>query len=290
MSKKTVKWLTDTACDIPTDIAQELGIEIRPFSLLVDGTEHLDSDFTAEEYFDVLLSAKELPLTSRIRSDEFFDCYRRAAEEGYQNLVHITISSTGSGTYESALMARNQFMEEYPDSQMTIHIIDSRSYSFVYGHALVEGARRINGGEPLEDVLDYIRDWIDSAEVYLACYSLEFAKRSGRINSTAAFVGEMLGLRPIIQMIDGGNKVIDKVRGDRNLVPRLSERAAKAIEPNGEYYIMHGMLEEPCREFIETMTGLIGYPPLGVYPLGPAITTNAGPRSVGIILRGKKRN
>lgn len=291
MNKQKIKWITDTACDIPPDMAEELGIEILPFPVLVDGKDYLDNAFTPEEFYRVLLQAKEIPVTSRIRTEEFLSRYRAAAEEWMTDIVHITISSTGSGTYESALMAKQQFVEKYPSlaARTHVHIFDSKSYSFGYGHALAEGAMRAAGGDPIEEILDYIREWIDSTEIFLACYSLDFARRSGRINSTAAFVGEMLGLRPVIHMVDGGNNVIDKVRGDKNVVPRVCERAAKALVPGGENYVMQGMLDTPAEELAAALTKQIGYPPRGIYHLGPAVSTNAGPRSVAAVVRGVKR-
>lgn len=287
-----IRWMTDTTSDITPAQAEELGIELMSIPIAVNGQGFYEGrDFTPQQFYQILLENKELPVTSRITAPTFLEAYRRIATEGCSDLIHVTINGSGSGTYEAAQMAAVTLQKEDPElaRKMTIHLFDSRSYSYGYGYAVLEGARRSRRGEDLEDLLTFVNDWLRSQVIHLACFNLDFAKRSGRINSTAAFVGELLGLRPIIRMADGGNEVVQKVRGDKNIVPAVCDISCRTIVKGGEYYIMKGMLDDPAEELSEMMKKRLGYPPKGILNLGPSVSINAGPKAVATVVRGKRR-
>ena len=113
-------------------------------------------------------------------------------------------------------------MTKFPaPAKLEIHIVDSGTYSLAYGWPTMQAAKMAKSGKSVEEILLWLEDYFSSVEIYLGCYTLEYAKKSGRISAAAAFVGDVLGLRPIIAMIGGGTKVVDKVRGEKNVAPRL---------------------------------------------------------------------
>ena len=110
-------------------------------------------------------------------------------------------------------------------------MIDSLCYTYTYGYAVVQAAKQAEEGRSYEEILAYLDDYFSRAETYFSVYNLDFAKKSGRISVAAAFVGDMLGLRPIMSIIDGEIKIIEKVRGDKAVVPnwrRLPKSGAVA--------------------------------------------------------------
>ena len=111
-------------------------------------------------------------------------------------------------------MAVDLLAEERPGHELRIHIVDSHTYSFIYGWPVCEAARLLRNGAELEYVMDMLNDRFSRAEVVLSAFSLKVMKKSGRVSAAAAFAGELLGLRPIISLIDGKSKVEAKVRGD----------------------------------------------------------------------------
>ena len=90
-------------------------------------------------------------------------------------------------------------------------------------------------------------------------------------------------------MVDGGNNVLEKVRGDKNVVPRVCALCQKAIAAGGEYIIVRGMLDEPAEELSALLEEKLGYPPKGVYTIGASVSINAGPRIIAVVVRGQKR-
>lgn len=287
-----IKLITDSACDIPNELAQELNIEVKCIPISIEGKGYYERlDFTNQEFYDILLNTPEIPTTARINAADYVKSYEQAAQSGVTELVVVTICAAGSGTNESAHLAKNTFAKKQPElsAGMNIHILDSASYSLGYGHAVIEAARMAKDVRPIEDILAYLRDWLCSVEIYLACFNLDFAKKSGRINSTSAFVGELLGLRPIIHMVNGSNDVREKVRGDKNIVPQVATLTCEAIAEKGEYMVLKGCLDEPADELAAVLTEKLGYPPVGIYNIGASIAINAGPKIVAAIFRGKKR-
>lgn len=285
-----IKLITDSTSDIPEGLIGDLDIEILSIPIAVNGKEHFERvDFTSEEFYQILLDSKEIPVTAHINAATYLDAYRRAAGEGADDLINVTINAKGSSTYDAARLAAEMFRKQEPDSKMNIHVLDSRAYSMAYGHIVLEAAKMARDGAQAADIVTHIHDWLDSAEIYLCCFTLDFAKRSGRISSAAAFVGEMLGLRPIIRMVDGNNDVIRKIRGDKNVIATMCGICCEAMAQGGEYCVMKGMLDEPADDLAAQMLEQLGYPPTGIYHLGPSVSINAGPKAVGVVVRGKKR-
>lgn len=289
MSK--IKIMTDSACDIPKEREQELGIRILNFPLTVDGEGYRErEDFTEEEFYEILLNCRKVPTTAQITQTEFLDAYNEYYEQGYTDLIYVSINAKGSNTYNSALLAKQRFEEKHPDAKFAIHVIDSKTYTIAYGYPVMEAAIKAEKGCPVEEILAYLEDWFDSVEIYFAPYSLDFVKKSGRVSVAAAFVGELMGLRPIINFNGGDPQIVTKVRGDKNVIPGLIRLASSAMVPQTPHMIIGGCLPERTEEITKEFTKQAGYPGVGVFKAGAAIAINAGPKIVGIIVKGKRRS
>ena len=120
--------------------------------------------------------------------------------EGYTHLVVVTIYSGASSMYHSALMAKEAFLEEHPNA-MTIEVIDSNCYTMGYGYPLIQACNKAKQGAEFEEIVAYIRDYLDRVRIYFSPFTLKYVKKSGRVSCTAAFVGEMIGLRPVISAV-----------------------------------------------------------------------------------------
>ena len=224
--------LTDSTCDIPKDLEQKYGIDILPFIITVDGKSYVErQDFTNEEYYDLLTKCSGIPVTSQITMMRFEEKFEAYLADGVEEVLYVSINSAGSNTYNSAVMAARSFSENHPDCGMRIHIVDSHTYSMAYGYYVCEAARKLKNGADMKSVVEYLEDKFSSVEVLLSMYTLKYVKKSGRVSAAAAFAGELLGLRPIIEMIDGGTSTAAKVRGDVNVIPRHVRLALRRRRP-----------------------------------------------------------
>lgn len=132
-----------------------------------------------------------------------------------------------------------------------------------------------------------MQDWLANAEVHFGCYTLEFVKRSGRVSTAAAFVGELMGLRPVIQIKKGVSTTDAKVRGDKAVIPKIVEITANRIIPQTPYGLVYADNDEQVKELAAALTKKLGYPPEMQFRIGGVIAANAGPDLVGAFFKGK---
>ena len=217
--------------------------------------------------------------------------YKKAKAEGCTHCVGVIINGAGSGSYQTANIVRDMFYEEC-GQDMVIELIDSESYTYMYGNVVIEGAKLREAGASFDEIVRTMRHSIKCMEAYLGVYSLRHLKKSGRISGGTAFVGEALGLRPISLVRAGSVDVCTKVRGDKNVVPKLVELAKKeAVDPAGQTaYVVYAAVPEEQIALAEKLMLEAGFGSVERYPIGMAVTTNAGPQSIAVIFRGKPRD
>ena len=283
-----LKIITDSAADVPKKEAEEYGIRIMPIPITVDGVTYRESvDFTSEEYYPMLLGAAAIPTTAQITLVEFAEAFQEEIAKGNRHLICVTITSQGSGIYNAACLARKMVLEKQPagGEEVTIDVVDSAAYTYVYGHAVVKAAKAAREGMDREGVLELLHRELTTYQVYFGLTNLDFAKKSGRITSTAAFVGEVLGFRPLLTIHNGETDTIQKVRGDHKLVSAMVERFQKQATGDGRgFYVVHARDKELAGELKKTLEKSTGRKCLGEYLIGASVTTNAGPTVFGVMV------
>ncbi|MBU3818964.1 MAG: DegV family protein [Candidatus Faecalibacterium intestinavium] len=289
MSKIAI--LTDSSCDIPQELAEKYGIDIMSFHITLDDVDYLERvSCTSEEFYDLMRKAKGVPSTAALTPIQFCEKYCEYVDAGYTDVIHVTINSGGSSTYNNAMMAKNMLREERPEHQMKIHLVDSHTYSMVFGWYVCEMARKLRNGAELRHVVDEFNDKMNRAEIILGPYSLKQMKKSGRISAAAAFAGELLGLRPIISMVSGKTSVVNKVRGDDKVVPAMVEACKKRVEglDDVEYLLGYTGIEQ-IEDLKKACRKAFGHDPVNIFLLGGVVSANTGPDTLAIAFLGHPR-
>lgn len=282
--------LTDSACDIPAELQEKYNIDIMSFVITLDDKSYRErQDFDCDEYYKMLREAKGVPSTAHITAIQFCEQYCKYVDEGYTDVLHVTINASGSATYDAAVMAANMLKEERPESNLNIRLVDSHTYSFVYGYQICEAARRLQNGADLDYVVEEMEKALASAEVVLTAFSLKQMKKSGRISAAAAFAGELLGLRPIITLIDGESSVQAKVRGDAQAAPAMLKLVKERMDDEDAQYMIGCTDTEHVKELEKLCRKEFGHPPVCVFKLGAAVSSNTGPDAMAVAYRGKRR-
>ena len=176
-----IKFITDSASDIPEEEARAYGIEVLPIPIAIDGKDyHERVDFTNREFYKLLTDAARIPVTSHIPHTRYAEVYRHAAEDGYRKIINVTINSKGSNMFAAANMGKDLFAEEYPElaEKTQITVIDSLCYTYTYGYAVVQAAKQAEEGKSYEEILTYLDDYFSRVETYFSVYNLDFAKKS----------------------------------------------------------------------------------------------------------------
>ena len=283
-----IKFTTDSAADIPVSLREELDIQVLPFPIAMGDREYNDGfDFTPQEFYDMLLSAPQIPTHAQLNPYVFTEVFEAAWEAGYTDLIHTSINSKGSATCANAYQARGEFYKDHPEARETfhIHIIDALNYTMGYGWAVVQGARMAADGSQSQEIVDFIQDWVDHVRVIFSPLDLRFAKKSGRISAAAAFVGEALGLKPVMTFTDGESKILAKVRGEKAVVSRLVELCKAERRAGTPYLMILGNNVEQSDRLLDLCRLELGEQPALCYHIGGVSAINAGPNLIGLVYR-----
>lgn len=284
MSK--LKIITDSASDITFAEEAAYAIRVIPFPIALGGKSYLSRvDFDNQGFYALMNQyPDDLPTTSQVTPFQFQEIIEEEVEQGHSELIFLLINSQGSATYSNAVLARDTYFDEHPEQvgQVKISVLDSRGYSSLYGYLVVEAAKMAQARESLETVEAYLSQALEKRMIYFGIYSLKYAGKSGRIPSAAAFLGDKLGLKPVMKIFDHEITTAAKARGEQRLISSLVELVARDIAPGTPYQLIYGSVVEDLEKLRLAMTQKLGYGPTGVYQIGAAIAANAGPRAVGV--------
>jgi DegV family protein with EDD domain len=288
-----IKIMTDSGSDIPKAYEQKHGIRILCFPINVGERSFYDRDMSDAEYYKLILDSvksADFPLTAQLTQTVFLEAFEEYFADGFTDLIYTAIADKGSATCGNAVLARKLFYEEHPGAKETfrIHIIDSGNYTGVYGWPVIQAAIKAEKGASAADIISYISEWCRYAEVNFGCYTLDFVKRSGRVSTAAAFVGEMLGLRPVIRIKQAISTTTAKVRGDKAVIPKVIDVTAERIIPGTPYVMIAGCDLTAEEELNRLITKRLGYPPEMTFYVGAAVGANVGPNVVGTIFKARE--
>lgn len=287
-----IKIMTDSSSDLTMEVAQKHDIHILNFTVMINDKSYTDNvDMTNDEFYELMSTSSGFPKTSQITIMQFEEVYTEFFKEGYTDIIYVSISSTGSATYNNAINAIEMFYENVPEAKgkMNIHVVDSLNYTAAMGYPTIQAAIKAKKGADVSEILAYLDEWFSSVEVHFVPYTLEYVKRSGRLSAAAAFVGELLGLKPVINIIDGESHVPEKIRGEKNIMPKLIETAKKNMIPQTPYIVLAGSMEDVTSAFEKEITKALGYPPEYTAKIGITVASHAGPKVIGLIFKGQKR-
>lgn len=283
-----IKISTDSTADIPQSFCEELNISVLPLTVVADEKEYRDGvDITPQEFYRIIDASKKLPVSSQVASVLYTELFKETWKAGYTDLIQVTINSKGSGTYQAAVLSRDLFYEEHPEAreQLSIHIIDSQTYSMAYGIGVIEGAQLVRQGASVAEVIAHIEEWLAHTRPLFVPLNLRCVKKSGRISPAAAFAGDAIGLKPLITFEEGEARIIGKVRGERKAIAALVEQCRKERRPGTNYALVYGSNQEAFSALKEACAQVMDLPPIAEYPVGCVIAINTGPDMIGILYR-----
>ncbi len=286
------KIIVDAAADIPQEARERYGIQVLPIPVTMgDKTFQSGVEITNDEFYSMMEEYDGIPVTSQITPYVFEELFEAELQAGTQDLLILLINSKGSATYNNAVSTRQRFYEEHEGAQdkLRIHLFDGASYTGGYGYAAILAAQKLEMGVPVDEVAELVRAQLKKQRIYFGLYSLKYAGKSGRIPGAAVFVGEALGIKPIMQVWDHAITTVGKARGEKKLIKEIVKMVDDDMEPNTPYSIVYGSDTAACDEITEELTKKVGYPPVYKFQIGAAVAINAGPRVVGAIFEVRQK-
>lgn len=288
-----IQIIADSALDIDAKFAKKNGIRIMPCHITTDKGSFDDGvDFFKNDVFKTVEATGKLPQTSQVTALEWLYAYIDAYHAGKTDVIAVTMNSNGSGTYSSARQAIELLEDEDEEAfkALTVRVIDTHLYSVPTELPLRRVIPMIKAGASAREAADYLEDYYDNEIILLGLGTLDYAKRSGRLDTVAAFVGEVLGLKPIM-LLHGENKVIAKARGQKALIDQLAKLYFEMAEDpeKGEWATAWSSDRDMEKQLIAAIKKLGGNPPKIENELGTCVTINTGPKAVGLGFRAKKK-
>jgi DegV family protein with EDD domain len=226
------------------------------------------------------LRDKQRVTTSRPSPAEFAAMYRRCLDEGADHIVSIHLASALSGTWESAVLAS----QDFPHG--VVRVVDSRSTAGALGFAVVAAAERAAAGAPAAEVQEVATEVVDSTQTLFYVDTLEYLRRGGRIGTAAALFATSLSVKPLLQMVEGRIVGLEKVRTASKATARL---VALTIDAAGDADVDIAVhhLDSPVRADAVAAALREGVPhvrTLHVAELGPVLAAHLGPGVVGTVV------
>ncbi len=219
-----IRIFTDSTCDLPLEDHSRLGIEVMPLTVHFGEESYLDGiELAGEAFYQKLDVVEDLPTTAMVPPQAFIDAFAPHVERG-DIVVGIFISSEISGTYHAACIARDAFPEG------KIFILDSKVASVGLGLLVTEAAKLRDLGVSIHDMVDTMKDLIRRIRFYAVVDTLKYLRKGGRVSATAAVVGEILGVKPIVTFDAEGTIIpCGKGRGISGAVKFLTQEALKHV-------------------------------------------------------------
>ena len=270
-----VRVVTDSACDLPQELIDALGIAVVPLTIRFGSEEFIDrEELSADAFWDRLRSSDALPETSAPSAGAFEARFRDLIGRGATGIVCINLSSRLSATMQAAQVAAASVGGECP-----VQVIDSLTVSMGLGALCLTAARRAADGDPLDRIVDEVIGRRDRTRLFGALDTLEFLKKGGRVGNARALLGSMLSIKPVVEVRDGVVEEAGKVRTRSKSLKVLVDKVA--AQPIDSLAVLHGQADDldelldllsPIKPRDEIVTGVVG----------SVIGTHAGPGVIGV--------
>ena len=279
MSSTNVRIVTDSSCDLPDDIAQELGIIIVPLSIRFGDDEFIDrQDLTPAEFWTRCVNSATLPETAAPAPGRFEAEYRSLADDGATGIVVINLSSALSATMQSAeLAARN--IKEDESIDLDVRVIDSRTVTIGLGTIVIACARAARDGASIDDIETMAADLVGRTRVFGTLDTLENLKKGGRIGNARALLGTALSIKPMIEVRNG---LVEEAGKQRTRSKALAHLITKLRSFDGEIDNL-AVMHADCSD-VDNFVDMVKAEYDGdivVGDIGPVVGAHAGRGTIG---------
>lgn len=202
-----IRIITDTMCDVPEYCIKRYNIRVMPLTVHFGEETYKDGvDLTLDEFLKKLEESETMPTTSQVPPLEFYETFKEETDKG-NSIVAILGSSELSGTYNSAVVAKEQLKEA------DIHVIDSGGVTLGAGMLVIKAARLAEQGLSSEEIAKNIEESKQRMKYILVVDTLKYLHKGGRLSLSASVLGSILNIKPILTMKDGKLELFEKARG-----------------------------------------------------------------------------
>ncbi len=210
-----IKIICDSISDLPIEIIEKYNIDIVPLTVIFDNKEYLAGEtLTTKEFYKILRDTDIMPKTSQATYVQFKSAFEKYDEN--TEIIYIAGSSTASGTYQSSMLAKN-------DGHDNVSIFDTQNLSIGSALFVIKACEMVENGCSIEEIILSLEKLKKDVEVVFSVDTLEYLKMGGRISSTKAALGNLLSIKPILEVKDGLVVQKSQVRGKKQIYSTLAK-------------------------------------------------------------------
>jgi DegV family protein with EDD domain len=279
----SIRIITDSTCDLPEATVHELDIAVLPLHIHIGDETYQDGvDISREEFYRRLPRLDPFPKTAAPSPETFRQMYERLAEEGAKSILSIHISESLSATVNVARKAAEEF------TRIPVTVLDSSQLSLGTGFLVEKAAQLAKAGETLETILATLKEQMQRSYVFASLKTLEYLRRSGRMHSAVAHIGEFLKIKPLLHMNMGkpaAHRARTQKRASEQLLAWLDQYA-----PYERLTVLHAGIPEEAKALQESVRAYFPEEdePVPVQ-ITPVLGAHLGVGALGFAAISKKR-
>ena len=275
---------TDSACDIKPELLSQWGVPYRCLTFRFDGEEkeYSNDDMSVVEFYNKMREGG-VAKTAAVNAEAFAEMFEEEALKQGKDVLYLGFSSGLSTTYNSARIASIDLKEKYPEAKIVV--IDTLAASAGEGLMVYLTVQEKNKGATIEEAEAFVRNLVGKMGIWFTVDDLVYLKRGGRVSPTAAFVGNLLGIKPVLYMDNEGHLIpVSKVRGRRTSIVAMADKyTEKAVDKeNGTVFISHGDCLGDAQLLADILKERHGTEVKIITDVGPVIGAHSGPGTIAL--------
>lgn len=270
--KTNIRIIIEGSTDFPKNLLDEMGVKVVGINVAFGEQNYIGGvEIDEETFYKRMKEEKYLPKTSSPSPDRFIELFDCEEDE----ILIITLTSKLSSTYSSAVLAKNMYLENHPETNKKIEVIDSLSGSIGVGLMVYKAYQLAKQGKSLDEVVYYIEDIKKDIVFYGALDTLENAIKGGRVNPIAGKLINALNFKVIIEISEGLVKPVDKARGEGNSMKKLFERVKENVHDveTKTLVIGHSNCEDKANKIAKHIEDNYEFEKIIVSSIGPVMGT-----------------
>lgn len=277
--------LTDTASDLNESVIKEFNITRIPFYVSFNQVDYFKeiTEISIQDFYKKMREDKVFPKTSLPSINDYLEVFTPLIEAG-KSIICVCLSGHFSGSYSSAVNAKELILENYPNAQ--IAIINSLNATGGQGLLVTEIGRMIADGLEFDQIISLTDQLIEKARIFFFVDTLDYLEHGGRIGKASALLGTMLNVKPILYLEKGQLFPLAKVRGKKKAIAKIIDAAREyvgASPENYNYIVGHADNIEDAHNILQAAKDAIpAYIPDEYFFIGVTIGVNTGPDACGI--------
>ncbi len=270
--------LADTTCGLPHDLLEKRGIPLIP-QVVIFGEQsfHDDTELDTDTFLEKLKASQTLPKTAAPEPTQYYPYFKQAQEKG-ESVIVIAPTSKASGTVRSAETAAQDF------PALDVRVVDTQTLAGNLGSLVLLADCWAREGRSADMIVQGIQAMIPRGRLYFMVNTLEYLQKGGRIGGAKALMGELLQVKPILQVRDGQVEPFEQQRTKKRALARLVEIVKEQCPRSDEAQlcVMQADAEADARDLADELKAEIGCSQVPIYQLPPAIVVHSGPGALAV--------